>query len=78
MRVIRDNNQIEGITKMDVTLDTPQRVTLVIEKNKSDTWSLAAYLITADGRRDRRSLGVFETYNEATASLKRVWQRVSL
>ncbi len=63
---------------MDVALDTPQRVTLVIEKNKSDTWSLAAYLITADGRRERRSLGVFETYKEATASLKRTWQRVSL
>ncbi len=63
---------------MDVSLDTPQRVTLVIEKNKSDTWSLAAYLITADGRRDRRSLGIFETYREATAALRKTWQRVSL
>ncbi len=63
---------------MDVSLDTPQRLAVIIEKNKSDTWSVSAYLVTADGRRDRRSLGVYETYKEATAALKRAWNRVSV
>ena len=63
---------------MDVDLDTPQRVTLVIEKTKANDWSVGAYLITADGRRDRRGLGVFETYQEATGSLKTAWQNVGL
>ena len=63
---------------MDVDLDTPQRVAVVIEKTKADTWALGAYLVTADGRRDRRSLGVFETYKEASRSLRRAWQNVSL
>ena len=63
---------------MDIMLDTPQRVAVVIEKNKSDTWSVSAYLVTADGQRDRRPLGVFETYKEASSSLKKAWQRVTL
>lgn len=63
---------------MDIALDTPQRVTLDIEKNKSDTWSVAAYLITADGQRERRSLGVFETYKEATKALRRAWEHATL
>ncbi len=63
---------------MDVESDTPQRVTVVIEKTKAETWSIGAYLITADGRRDRRALGVFETYKEAAGSLRGAWQSVTL
>ena len=61
---------------MQIALDTPQRVAIVIEKNKSDTWSVAAYLVRADGMRDRRSLATCESYAEATKTLKRVWQHV--
>ena len=63
---------------MKIDLHTPQRVTLVIEKNKCETWSIGAYLITADGQRERRSLGVFESYSDATDSLKSAWQQASL
>ena len=50
---------------MQIELDTPQRVAIVIEKNKSDTGSVNSYLMTADGRRERRSLGGF----------RKLWQR---
>jgi hypothetical protein len=63
---------------MQIKLNTPQRVTIVVEKNKSGTWSVAAYLITAEGHRSRRSLGVFDTYTEAAESLEQAWQRTSL
>ena len=59
---------------MQIDLDTPQRVTVVVEKNKSDTWSLASYLITTDGQRRRQSLGVFESHSDATGALKQHWQ----
>ncbi|MDJ0611586.1 MAG: hypothetical protein QNJ67_21615 [Kiloniellales bacterium] len=63
---------------MELTLDTPQRVAIVVEKNKADTWSVSAYLVTVDGRRERRQLGVFETHDEAAKGLKRSWQYASL
>ena len=63
---------------MDFSFETPQRVAIVIEKNKCETWSVGAYLVTADGQRDRRSLGVFESYDAAAKSLKQVWQQAEL
>lgn len=54
---------------MQIEPKMPQRVAIVVEKNKSDTWSVAAYLVTAEGQRSRRSLGVFDTYVDATKSL---------
>ncbi len=63
---------------MDITPNTPQRMTVLIEQNKSETWSVATYLVMADGRRDRRSLGVFETYREAAEALRRSWQNIAL
>ena len=61
---------------MQIDLDTPQRVAIVIEKNKSDNWSVAAYLVRADGLRDRRKLATCDSYVEAVRTLKRVWQHV--
>ena len=63
---------------MDISQRTPQRVAVVVEQNKSENWSVAAYLVTADGQRKRRSLGVFKTYSEAAESFNNAWQRVSL
>jgi len=63
---------------MELDLDTPQRVVIAIEKNKSDTWTVSASLITADGQRGRRSLGMFETYRDAARAIKKVWRNVSL
>ena len=63
---------------MEIALDTAVRATIAIEKNKSDSWSVAAYLITADGSRDRRNLGIFETYREATQGVRRVWTKATL
>ncbi len=63
---------------MEFTLDTPQRVAIVVEKNKADTWSVSAYLVTVDGRRERRQLGVFENHDEAAKGLKRSWLCASL
>lgn len=63
---------------MLIELDTPQRLEVVIEKNKSDTWSVVAYLITADGKRERHSLGMSETYKEAAQAIKKAWQRIIL
>ena len=51
----------------------PQRVAVVIEQNKSDTWSIAAYLISVNGHRERRRIAVRETYAEATEVLKAAW-----
>lgn len=63
---------------MDITPDTPQRVAIVIEQNKAGTWSVGTYLMTVDGRRERRQLGVFETHAEAANALKHSWQHISL
>ena len=51
----------------------PQRVAVVIEQNKSGTWSIAAYLINVNGHRERRRIAVRETYKEATEALKNAW-----
>ncbi|HEX9769834.1 MAG TPA: hypothetical protein VGA50_11735 [Kiloniellales bacterium] len=51
----------------------PQRVAVVIEQNKSDSWSVAAYLITVNGHRERRRLAVRDTYTAAADVLKRAW-----
>jgi len=32
-----------------MTPDTPQRVAIVVEQNKSGSWSVASYLVTAGG-----------------------------
>jgi hypothetical protein len=63
---------------MEIALNTPLRATIEIEKNKSDAWNVTSYLITADGARERRSLGVFETHAEATQALKRAWTKLTL
>jgi len=74
---MREEPPLRGET-MQMTTETPQRVAVVVEQNKSGTWSVSAYLVTADGRRDRRSLAVRDTYEEATSALKTVWQSVEL
>ena len=56
----------------------PQRVAIVVEQNKSETWSIAAYLISVNGQRERRRLAVRDTYPEATELLKTVWQKLDL
>lgn len=58
---------------MEIALDTPVQATVAIERNKSDTWSVGFYLIDADGRRDRRCLGVYETVVDATQAVRRFW-----
>ena len=63
---------------MDVTPDTPQRLAVVIEKTKSEAWGVGAYLVTAGGHRDRRSLGVYKTYGEAAEALKSAWETLSI
>ena len=68
----------DGNDSLQIEPRMPQRVAIVVEKNKSDTWSVAAYLITADGQRSRRSLGVFDTYADATKSLPAAWEKVAL
>lgn len=37
---------------MQVTTETPHRIAVVVDQNKSGTCSVSAYLVTADGRRD--------------------------
>jgi hypothetical protein len=61
----------------EVAADTAQRVAIVIEKNKAETWSLGSYLIMSDGRRRRRGLGTFEDYADAAVALEKAWQRLS-
>ncbi len=62
---------------MEIQTHTSQRIGIVIEQNKSGSWSIAAYLIKADGKRERRSLGVFDTYGDAADSLKSIWHNAS-
>lgn len=56
----------------------PQRVAIVIEQNKSGTWSVAAYLVSVSGQRERRGLAVRDTYPEAANLLKNAWEAVEL
>ena len=56
----------------------PQRVAVVIEQNKSDTWSIAAYLISVNGHRERRRIAVRDSYAEATEVLKTAWERLDV
>ena len=56
----------------------PQRVAVVIEQNKSDTWSVAAYLVSVNGHRERRRIAVRDTYAEATEVLKTAFEGLDL
>ena len=63
---------------MEIALDAPVQATVAVERNKSDTWSVGFYLIDADGRRDRRCLGVYETDSDAKQAVRRFWSQMSL
>lgn len=54
--------------------ETPQRIAVVIEQNKSGTWSIAAYLVSVSGHRERRRIAVKDTYPEAAAVLRSTWE----
>ena len=56
----------------------PQRVALVVEQNKGGSWSLAAYLVSINGQRERRGLAVRDSYPEAAALLKTAWERLDV
>ncbi|MDX1576813.1 MAG: hypothetical protein R3285_11510 [Kiloniellales bacterium] len=51
---------------------------VVIEQNKSETWSVAAYLISVNGHRERRRIAVRDTYAEATEVLKTAWESLEV
>lgn len=55
----------------------PQRVAVVIEQNKSGTWSIASYLISINGHRERRRIAVRDTYQEATEVLQTAWDSLA-
>lgn len=63
---------------MEIALETPVRATLAVERNKADTWSVGFYLIDADGRRDRRCLGVYESDADATEAVRSFWTKLAL
>ena len=63
---------------MPIDPQLPQRVAVVIEQNKSGTWSIAAYLISVNGQRERRRIAVRETYKEATEALKTSWESLAV
>lgn len=63
---------------MQIDPHMPQRMSIVIEKNKSKNWSVSAYLVSADGRRERCSLGVFESYDDAANSLRKACEGVTI
>ena len=63
---------------MPIDPGMPQRVAVVIEQNKSDTWSIAAYLISVSGHRERRRIAIRETYAEATEVLKTAWESLDV
>jgi hypothetical protein len=55
-----------------------QRVALVVEQNKSGSWSLAAYLVSVSGQRERRGLAVRDSYPEAAALLRSAWEKLEI
>ncbi len=63
---------------MPIDPGMPQRVAVVIEQNKSDTWSIAAYLINVNGHRERRRIAIRDTYAEATEVLKAAWETLEV
>lgn len=63
---------------MEIALETPVRATLAVERNKADTWSVGFYLIDADGRRDRRCLGVYKSDVDATEAVRAFWIKIAL
>ena len=63
---------------MPIDPGMPQRVAVVIEQNKSNTWSIAAYLISVSGHRERRRITIRDTYAEATEVLKMVWETLEV
>lgn len=58
--------------------EMPQRVALVVEQNKSGSWSLAAYLVSVNGQRERRRLAVRDSYPEAAALLRTAWEKLDV
>ena len=58
---------------MEILLDTPMRWEVTIEKDKTDSWVVASYLITADGRRKRRTIATCERFEDASRMLNGLW-----
>ena len=56
----------------------PQRIAIVVEQNKSGTWSVAAYLVSVNGQRERRGLAVRDSYPEAAALLTTAWEMLDV
>jgi len=63
---------------MAIDPQMPQRVAIVIEQNKSDTWSVATYLITVSGHRERRRIAIRDTYAEAADVLRTAWETLDV
>ena len=63
---------------MDIALDARVQATVAVERNKADTWSVGFYLIDADGRRNRRCLGVYDSVSDATQAVRAFWSRMGL
>ena len=63
---------------MKINADTPQRLAVVVEQNKAGNWSVGAYLVTADGRRERRGLAIRDSYDDAASLLKEIWQDINV
>lgn len=61
---------------MQMTGETSRRIGVVIEKNRSGTWSAASYLANGDGPHRRRALGTFETPEEAIKAIRIIWEAV--
>ncbi len=64
--------------KLQLAPDTPQRLAIVIERNKAESWSIACYLVRADGLRERQTLTTCKKYRDATKVLERLWNEMSV
>ncbi len=67
---------LEGTVRtMQIMLDTPLRIEVSVEKDKSDCWLVVSYLATGDGQKKRRVLATCEAFDDATRWLGSLWRR---
>lgn len=60
---------------MQIMLDTPLRIEVSIEKDKTDAWLVMSYMTTDDGQRKRHLLATCESFDDAMRRLGGLWHR---
>ena len=65
-----------GAGTFDLAARGSETITIVSERNKGGTWSIAAYLQSDSGPKNRRRLATCERKEDAASVLRHFWSAI--